>query len=50
MENTDEFVGQVFEMGTSLAITIPVNNVKFAGVKKKDWLRVRFNIERKEGD
>lgn len=46
----DSFTAKVSYAGSSLLVRIPMNTVKFAGIKKGDWLKLYFKKVIKEGE
>ena len=43
LNNIDQFIGKVARLGaTSLCVVIPINNIKYAGLKEGDLIKVWF--------
>lgn len=48
LKEIDQFVGNVIKFGSSLSVTIPINNVRFSGLKEGDLIKVYFKIVKKD--
>lgn len=48
VKTQESFIGTVWSNGDSLVVTIPVNNVKFSGLKAGDFVKIFYNKEVKQ--
>jgi antitoxin component of MazEF toxin-antitoxin module len=42
MENSEQFVAKVIQIGNSLGVTIPKNNIDYSGIKEGDVLKICY--------
>ena len=42
MQESDQFIGKIIQVGSSLGVVIPKNNIEFSGLKEGDTIKVWY--------
>ena len=54
MEESEQFVGKIIDVGNSKGVMIPIRNIQYSGLKTGDWVKVWYKKKvdevKKEGD